>query len=61
MLVCGDRTIVDYLMEGSSGNLQVGETVTVYGYDTGTIDAKNKLGGTTTELAVLGNAFEKSR
>ena len=55
VLLCDDGTPVDFVLKGDSGNIQVGDRVTVYGYDTGTVDVKNKLGGNTTELFAVGN------
>jgi hypothetical protein len=52
---------IDYLMLGNTGNVKEGDTVTVWGYIVGLIDAKNRLGGTTSELTVVGKEIQATR
>lgn len=42
------------IVAGDTGNVQAGSTVTVYGYATGRHQGKNKLGGTTNSLILVG-------
>ncbi len=41
----------------SSGNKTTGDAVTVYGYPAGIIEAKNRMGGKTEHIVIVGNAF----
>jgi len=58
VLVTEDLTFVDFLISGNSGNVQVGDTVTVYGYPCGQAAVTNKMGGQTNQLVLVGNAFD---
>ena len=60
ILVAADDTIVDFFITGSSGNVRVGDVVTIYGFPVGLLDVENKMGGKTTQLAVVGNSFNKN-
>ncbi len=51
--------IIDYALLDGTGDLKVGDYVTVYGLVVGHVDVGNMLGGTTTELSVVGKAFDK--
>lgn len=53
-----DQTDIDFLMAGQAGQVKVGDTVSVYGYPVGHESVANKLGGKTSELVVVGNAFD---
>jgi hypothetical protein len=44
---------------GSTNNLKNGDTVSLYGYPIGLVDVDNKSGGKTTQLAVVGNSYDK--
>lgn len=52
-------TPIDYLCLNSTGDLKVDEYVTVYGFVVGQVEVDNELGGKTTQLAVIGKAFDK--
>ncbi len=54
-----DMTFIDYLHIGSTGEANVGDSVTIYGYPIGIVEVENKLGGTTQELCVIGKLIEK--
>lgn len=56
-----DGTIVDMFLVGSTGSLKNNQTVTLYGYPVGLSDVENKLGGKTTQLMIVGNAFDKQK
>lgn len=59
VLVAGNgSTLIDFVIAGSTGNVKVGDQIAIYGYPVGLIDVQNKLGGKTTELAVVGNKVE---
>lgn len=58
VFVTNDRTFIDHLHLGSTGNLTVGDNVTIYGFPVGIVDAKNKLGGTTQELTTVGKIVQ---
>ncbi len=59
VLVATDgSTIIDFLLLGDSGDLNVGDMVTVYGYVVGQVEVQNKMGGQTTQLMMVGNAAE---
>jgi len=60
VLASDDGTFTDYLIAGSSGTAHVGDTVDVYGFPVGLVDAPNKMGGTTSELALVGKDFDVS-
>jgi len=49
-----DGTIADFFMIGSSGNLNVGDMVTLRGYPVGRNEVENKLGGSFTHLILVG-------
>lgn len=53
-----DGTIVEFFGAVSSGDLQVGDQVTFYGYPVGTAEVDNKMGGSFTHLLIVGNAIE---
>jgi hypothetical protein len=53
-LVTDDATFVAIFIIGTTGNIQRGETVNIYGFPVGTIENKNTLGGTVTELVLVG-------
>lgn len=55
------NAIIDYLHIGSTGDIKVGDRVTVYGYPVGLGEVENKLGGTTTQLVVVGKVVEKAK
>ena len=46
--------IVDGLLAGDTNNLQVGQTVTFYGYPIGRTEVPNKMGGKFNHLMVIG-------
>lgn len=54
VLVTNEGVIVDALVIGSTGNINVGDYITVNGFPVGKVDAPNQLGGTTNELVVVG-------
>ncbi|SFU69935.1 hypothetical protein [Alicyclobacillus macrosporangiidus] len=56
-----DMTFIDYMNIGSTGDVNVGDMVTVYGYPVGQVQADNKLGGKTAELAIIGKLVEKQQ
>lgn len=49
-----DGTIADFLLVGSSGNLKVGDSVTLRGYPVGREEVPNTLGGSFTHLILVG-------
>lgn len=55
-----DGAVTDMLLMGSTGNLQDGDYVSIYGYPIGVSDVDNKLGGKTTQLFIVGNAYDKN-
>ena len=57
-IMANDGTYIDFIMLGDSGNVKTGEEVSIYGYPVGQDNVQNKLGGTTTELVIVGNAFD---
>lgn len=59
VFMCEDGTYVDYMQLGDTGNIAVGDTVTVYGYTPGIVNVENKMGGTTDELLIVGKFFSK--
>lgn len=59
VLMNDDSTLIDYLNVGSTGDINVGDAVVVYGYPVGLVEVDNKLGGKTTQLVIVGNAAEK--
>ncbi|HPQ11789.1 MAG TPA: hypothetical protein PLQ98_10745, partial [Bacillota bacterium] len=59
VLMNEDWTLIDYLNVGSTGDINVGDAVVVYGYPVGLVEVDNKLGGKTTQLVIVGNAAEK--
>lgn len=59
VLVSEDSTFIDYLNVGSTGDVNVGDSVVVYGLPVGHVEAENKLGGKTTELVIVGKVVEK--
>ncbi|ARU61785.1 hypothetical protein CBW65_12670 [Tumebacillus avium] len=58
VLIAEDGTLIDFIASTSSGDVQVGSTVAVYGYPVGHVTVDNKLGGQTEQLAIVGNAFD---
>lgn len=52
-----DGTIVELFGSISSGNVKVGDQVTIYGYPVGTADVENKMGGFFTHLIIVGNSI----
>jgi hypothetical protein len=50
---------IDYVMLASTGNVKEGDQVIIWGHIVGMIDATNRLGGKTTELAVIGKEIQK--
>jgi hypothetical protein len=61
VLLSDDGAFVDYLNLGSTGNIAVGDSVIVYGYAIGHVTVKNKLGGETRELSIMGKHAEGER
>lgn len=59
VLINDDSTIIDYLSVGSTGDINVGDYVTIYGYPVGLVEVDNNLGGKTTQLFIVGNVAEK--
>ncbi len=57
VLMADDGTIIDYMHLGSTGAINVGDTVAVNGYCIGHVEVENKLGGTTTQLMVVGKGL----
>lgn len=58
MLVVGqapDGTILDIFSMGASGDIQVGDQITVVAYPVGLVTVDNKLGGQTDQLALVTN------
>jgi hypothetical protein len=55
----GDGTIIDFLMMGDTGDVNVGDVATVYGYVVGQAEVTNKMGGKTTQMILVGNAIKK--
>ena len=55
-----DGTAIDMFVVGSTGNLKKGDYVTLYGYPVGLTDNENSLGGKNTELAIVGNSYDKA-
>lgn len=51
----GDGTIVDLFAMVPSGKLKVGDTISVVGYPVGHAEVQNKMGGNTTQLAIVTN------
>ncbi len=54
VFVTDDGTIADFFLVGSSGDLRVGDTVTLRGYPVGREEVPNKLGGSFTHLILVG-------
>lgn len=61
VIVTDDETAIDMFVVGSTGDLKNGDIVTLYGYPIGLVDVDNKLGGKTTQLAIVGNSFDKQQ
>lgn len=58
VMMADDGTVVDFMMIGDSGDINVGNVATVFGVVVGQVEVPNKLGGQTTQLMVVGNAIE---
>lgn len=54
-----DGTIVDFLKIGSTGSIKEGDTVVVYGYPVGRMEVPNRVGGTFTQLIIVGKVVEE--
>ncbi|AEE95789.1 DUF4190 domain-containing protein [Mahella australiensis] len=50
---------ISYIHLNNIGDLTAGEYVTVYGFAVGHLNVENELGGETTQLVVIGKAFDK--
>lgn len=59
VIATDDDTVIDFIMLGSSGDVNVGDTATVYGYAAGKAEVPNKIGGTLTHVIVVGTKLEK--
>lgn len=57
---CDDGSVIDMFVVGSTGDLKKGDYVTLYGYPIGLTDNENSKGGKDTELAIVGNSFDKA-
>lgn len=60
VFICEDGTIIDYLNLGDTGDIVVGDSITIYGFTPGQVEVENKLGGKTTQLVLIGKYFEKA-
>ncbi|MBV4416538.1 zinc ribbon domain-containing protein [Clostridium tyrobutyricum] len=60
VIASDDGTVIDMFVVGSTGDLKKGDYVTLYGYPIGLTDNANSIGGKDTELAIVGNSFEKA-
>jgi hypothetical protein len=60
VLIANDGAIIDSMLSVSSGDVKIGDSVTIFGYAVGLVEAPNKLGGKTTEVAVIGNTYGKN-
>ncbi len=54
VVMMDNDTTVQGLMMGSSGSMQVGQQVTIYGYPVGTIQGSNRFGGSPTFIMIIG-------
>jgi hypothetical protein len=52
---------VDFVVIPDSGLIHEGDKVTVSGYVVGQVDVKNKLGGTTSQLVMVGKSITKQK
>lgn len=49
-----EGVIIDFILQGGTGNLTNGNNFTGYGYVVGSVEVPNKLGGTFTHIVVIG-------
>lgn len=54
VMLTTDGTVVDGILKGTTGNVSVGDEVSICGTPAGRIEVDNQLGGKTTQLALVG-------
>lgn len=54
------ETVIDGILKGSSGNVSIGDKATICGTPAGHVEVENRLGGKTTQLAVVGVLSQKT-
>ena len=56
-----DGTIVEMFCMKSTGSMQIGDVVNLYGYPVGILDVPNRLGGNNVHLILVGNDYDNRR
>ncbi len=59
-ILTDDMTPISFMQIGSTGDINVNDYVVVYGYPVGLVELENSLGGTITQLAIVGKVAEKA-
>lgn len=59
VMLTADSTVVDSIQVGGTGDINVGDVVTIYGFVVGQVELDNQLGGMTTQLVVVSKVVRR--